>query len=855
MAGKTFLEIFNKYIPKSSEISAVLSACGEVLIRADKEKRLIEARVEFPRIVDKDLLYYIEEEIKGAYQLNFMKILPKYSPELFDKRYFPQILLEAERVGVVARGFFSGCDYEFVGNEIKITIPFLAGGVSLLEDAKTPAVIENIILSEFGEKYSVTITHDERLASGFQKKIREREEAIDRNLKKSASEYEANIARRAAGGSESIVNEVRAPRAETLFEGGDLVQKEGELCKIGGKTYDLSEPEFVIGNPFEITPAAIATLEGQARNLCIVGEVFGFSQEPSRRGDKVSTVFYVYDGGASVEVRVFKSADESRELADIIKNGDSYAFYGYAKHDTRKGGIVDEDLTFNFSSVAKIKEIKRQDNAEQKRVELHLHTQMSTMDALIPPDVAVKQANAWGHPAVAITDHGNVQAYQQAMLAAEKLGMKVIYGMEAYFVNDKVSAVVGEYSGSFSDEFIVFDIETTGLSALNNQIIEIGAVKIKNGEILERYDRFVNPGVSIPQNIVELTGIDNSMVRDADPIEVVLKEFLEFIGNRLLIAHNANFDVSFIRSAARACGYKFDNAYLDTLALSRFLNPDLKTHKLDVVAKYFDLGEFNHHRADDDAEILARIFFCMVEKMDKFEIKTFSDLDRDMSENADPLSTKPYHQIILVKNKEGLKNLYKLISYSYLNYYRRVPRIPKSELEKHREGLIIGSACEAGELFRAILENKSDDDLADIVSFYDYLEIQPICNNRFLIAEGSVADDEGLRELNRKIVELGEKYKKPVVATCDAHFLNAEDEIARKILLAGMRFKDFDKDCALYFRTTEEMLEEFSYLGEEKAYEVVVKNTNLIADMVEEGIRPFPKGTFTPKIEGAEEDL
>ena len=856
MAGKTFLERFNKYIPKSSEISAVLSMSEEVSVRADKEKRLIEARVTFPQIVDKDVLYTIENEIKDAYKLNFMKILPKYPSELFDRHYFSQILLEAERVGVVAKGFFSGCDYDIKGHDIVITIPFQAGGVSLLEDAKTPSVIENIIFSEFGEKYSVKILHDERLASSVRSKTEQKMNEIDKSLIQASARYDISASR----GSEGAISAkdeqgIKLPRVQTLFEGGEIVKREGEVCKIGTKTYDLSEPEFVIGSEFEIAPLPIASLEGQARNLCIVGEVFGFSQEPSRRGDKVSTLFYIYDGNTSIEVRTFKPSDESREIADIIKNGSCYAFYGYAKHESRKGGIVDEDLTFNFSSVARIKEIKRTDTSDEKRVELHLHTQMSAMDALIPPDVAVKTAHAWGHPAVAITDHGNVQAYQMAMLAAEKLGMKVIYGMEAYFVNDKTSAVVGEYTGGFSDEFIVFDIETTGLSVMNCQIIEIGAVKIKDGAVLERYDRFVNPGVPIPENIVELTGIDDGMVKDADPIEVVLKEFLEFIGDRLLIAHNANFDVSFIRKAARDCGYKFENPYLDTVALSRFLNPDLKSHKLDVVAKYYDLGDFNHHRASDDAEMLANIFFAMVEKMDKFEIKTFADLDRDMSENADPLTIKPYHQIILVKNKTGLKNLYRLISYSYLNYYRRVPRIPKSELEKYREGLIIGSACEAGELFRAILEKKPDNDIADIVSFYDYLEIQPICNNRFLIADGTVSSDEDLRELNRKIVELGEKYRKPVVATCDAHFLNEDDEIGRKILLAGMRFKDYDKDCALYFRTTDEMLEEFSYLGEEKAYEVVVKNTNLIADMIEPDIRPFPKGTFTPKIDGAEEDL
>ena len=520
-----------------------------------------------------------------------------------------------------------------------------------------------------------------------------------------------------------------------------------------------------------------------------------------------------------------------------------------------KGEKNDEsELYLNYSDIAIISKKKRVDNAPKKRVELHLHTNMSAMDALIPPDVAVKTAQEWGHSAVAITDHGNVQGFPEAMIAADKLGMKVIYGMEAYFVNDTASAVYGNYEGTFSDEFVVFDIETTGLSPINCKITEIGAVKIKDGKVLERYNTFVNPECPIPKEIVELTSITDEMVADARTIREVLPEFLDFVGARLLIAHNADFDVGFIRAAAKDTDTPFNSSYLDTLGLSRFLNSELKSHKLDVLAKHYKLEEFHHHRACDDAEILAKIFFKMSKQMIDMDIKNFADLQHEFGAKADPLMLKPYHQIILAKNQQGLKNLYKLISSSYLNYYRRQPRIPKTELQKYREGLIIGSACESGELFCAILEGKPERDIEEIVNFYDYLEIQPICNNRFLISEGRVADDEGLRELNRKIVALGEKYNKPVVATCDAHFLNKEDEIYRKILLAGMKFKDCDRDIHLYFRTTEEMLEEFSYLGEEKAYEVVVENTNKINDMIGE-VRPIPKGSYTPNMEGAEEEL
>ncbi len=855
MAEKTFLEIFNRYEPSGTDILAAISRAGKVSVRADKERRLLQAEVHFSDIIDKNLLYRIEEEIKNAYKLNFMKILPKYPASLFDKRYFEQILFEAERVGIVARGFFSGCDWEFSGNEITVTIPFQEGGVQLLKGADTPKIIENIIFSEFGVNYKVKIVSDEKLTTHTRERHRDEMSRLDKELVEQSKRYDSAPTQVTDANAKAGKESVDLPRVSTLFDGGEADISENNICTIGYKKFDLSEYEYIFGEEFDITPTPIAKLDGKGRNAVIVGEVFGFTQEPARRGNNYSTTFSVYDGNTSIEVRAYKGEEESKKIADTVKNGSSYALYGYAKNEKKKDGTFDKDLTFNFNHIAKIKEIKRFDNAQEKRVELHLHTQMSTMDALLPPDVAVKKAHEWGHRAVAITDHGNVQAYQMAMLAAEKLGMKVLYGMEAYFVNDKTSAVTGEYKGAFTEEFIVFDIETTGLSVLNSQIIEIGAVKIKDGEVLERFNEFVNPGVAIPEIITELTGIDDSMVAHADKIDAVLRRFLDFIGDRLLIAHNANFDVSFIRKASRECGYKFANPYLDTVTLSRFLNADLKSHKLDAVAKYYDLGDFNHHRACDDAEMLANIFFKMVDKMSRLDIKTFADLGRDMSENANPLTIKPYHQIILVKNPTGLKNLYKLVSHSYLKYYRRMPRIPKSELEKHREGLIIGSACEAGELFRAILEKKPEDDIRDIVSFYDYLEIQPISNNRFLIDDGTVANDEELRDLNRQIVELGEKYKKPVVATCDVHYLNPDDEIGRKVLLAGMRFKDADRDCPLYFRTTEEMLEEFSYLGEEKAYEVVVKNPNLIADMVEDGIRPFPKGTFTPKIEGAEEDL
>ncbi len=855
MEQKNFLEIFSKYIPPSEYVDILLSATN-IRTRVSKEKRIIEIIMEFPRIIPKKTLYGIQSGLCKAYKLNIAKILPKYPSELFNYDYIPEILKETEEVGVVARGFFSDYDYklDLENKFLEIEIPFGIGGITLLEDASTPRVIEGIINSEFSVQMHVSITHKEFGGSSYNDFHRQRLEQIDKLIQEADREYSA------ASHSESSTETSDKPKlpriTNILGESAQVEWVDNGHCRIGVNTYDISEPNFCLGKEFDIKPVNLSSLTKAVSNVVVLGTVFSFKSELNRKGDKYNVSFGIFDGSASMYVKAFSlSLDQNLELSDLIKIGTSIAIFGYTKLEKN-----DTDLYINYQSIAIISKIDRVDNAPKKRVELHLHTAMSTMDALIPPDVAVKTAKKWGHPAVAITDHGNLQGFPDAMLAAEKCGMKVIYGLESYFVNDTSSAIYGEYNGDFDNEFVVFDIETTGLSQENCKITEIGAVKIKSGKVIDRFSVFVNPEVPIPEEIVQLTGITDEMVADAEKIDKVLPKFFEFIGDRLLIAHNALFDTGFIRAAAKSLGLPFENSFLDTVALSRYLNPNLKSHKLDVLAKFYELGDFNHHRACDDAEMLSLIFFKMTEALSNVDINNFSMLKSEMSAKTNPIALKPYHQIILVKNAVGLKNLYKLVTKSFLEYYgsvgraKKVPRIPKTELEKHREGLIIGSACEAGELFTAILENRPDKDIEDIVSFYDYLEIQPISNNRFLVNEGKVADDEGLRELNRRIVALGEKYKKPVVATCDAHFLNKEDEINRKIILSSMKFSDADRDINLYYRTTEEMLEEFSYLGEEKAYEVVVTNTNLIADMIDY-VRPIPKGAFTPKMDGAEQDL
>lgn len=855
---KSILEIFNKYEPDTAALKHLVYA-GEVRLRCAREERIIEAEVEFERLIPKDTLYQIEDGIKSAYSLNHVKILPKYPSELLTDTYIPQILKETERTGIVARGFFSDYTYEFDGEELTIEIRTPQGGIDLMNDFRTPQFIENIIVSEFSRRVRTTLVGCDNFTNASAL-IAEQLEQIDRDLILAERLYEERLSRGEDGldkdsDIESGTTANIAPRVTTLYEEKAIIPEEG-IYNSGRRMFDISLPELVYGDEFDVEPTKIADIKNPCRNIVIVGDVFASACELTRSKDKYNISFSLTDYNSSFDIRCYGvEPAEADKINSFVYDGATLALHGSVRREIRKDKSPGE-LIFSMQHASKVKRIDRTDNAPRKRVELHLHTTMSAMDALISPRDLIKTANRWGHTAVAITDHANLQAYPEAMIAAEGTGVKVIYGVEGYFVNNTASAIYGKNKTypALDDEMTVFDIETTGLSAQSCKITEIGAVKIADGKIVDTFGTFADPGEHISEEITRLTGITDDMVAGAPSQLEAVRAFLDFAGDSLLIAHNANFDMGFIRAVCERDGIALDNSYLDTVALSRYINTDIKNHKLDTLAKYFSLGEFNHHRAYDDAAMLAEIFFCMAEKLRSLDIGSFEELEREMREHSDPLRLKTYHQIILVKNKIGLKNLYRIVSDSYLNYFYRNPRIPKTTLEKYREGLIIGSACEAGELFSAILENKPESEIESIADFYDYLEIQPLTNNRFLIDDERVKSVEELKEINRRIYRLGKKLGKPVVATCDAHFLNDEDEIYRKILLSGMKFRDADRDTHLYMRTTEEMLSEFSYLGEREAYEVVVENTNLISDMIEE-IRPIPPGSFTPSMEGAEEEL
>ncbi len=844
MASKTLKEVFSRYLPDGENRRLMESSHLVGNMRVDKNLRMMELDFSSSTLISKSQLYKLEADIAKAYTLRSLRLFPKYPKELFNEAYFPEIMNEAYRTNLISRSFLQDHKAELNGYHITIEIPFSEGGVSFVEYNHIGKKIADILFREFGLEYEITFKKRE----GY---VFDRTAAMQEQLKKFKMSARPAVTERASNvEAASFVKETFEKSNSVYDKASPMFTDESGYVHIGNTVFNLDGALPLIGEPFDIVPSPIFFMTKPQSIVIAVGEILGKEIAERKTKGKYKVEFCITDYEATLMIRIGVT-DEELPLYQNLSDGMQVAIRGNLHFDMEYDG----ELVLEPYAIMQVKKIDRMDDAPEKRVELHLHTNMSQMDAIIPPDVAVKMAHRWGHKAVAITDHGNVQGYQEAMKAAGKLGMKVIYGMEAYFVNDEAKAIYGDSKMTFEDEFVVFDIETTGLSPITCKITEIGAVRVKNDEVLDVFNTFVDPEMPIPDEIVKLTGITDDMVAGAPKTKEAVQIFLDFIGDRMLVAHNASFDISFIRKVAADHELVFKNSYLDTVSMSRFVNPDLKKHKLDAIADYFGLGGFNHHRASDDAEMCARIFYRMVAKLQNDGVSTPAEMSAAMSDKTDPLKLNTYHLIILVKNKIGLKNLYKLISNSYLTYYKKRPRIPKTMLEAHREGLIIGSACEAGELYRAILENKPWDELVSIANFHDYLEIQPLSNNQFLIANKTFSNNEELKKINETIIKLGKETGKPVVATCDAHFLDKTDEIYRKILLAGMKFDDADSDIGLYFRTTNEMLAEFAYLGEEKAKEIVITNTNKIADMVEEGIRPFPDGTFTPNMEGAEEDL
>ena len=612
-----------------------------------------------------------------------------------------------------------------------------------------------------------------------------------------------------------------------------------------------SDGKVLMGRSIKKAPINMNELNQDSGRVVVEGDVFEVTSRKLKKRDGAMLCFDMTDLTGSIRVVKFLHPEDDQSLINKVNVGDHLKVNGYVSFSR-----YEEDIVLEPKDIVLGKKKIRPDEAEEKRVELHVHTRFSTLDALTDPAEIVKRAAYWGHPAIAVTDHGVLQAFPDMWKAGRKHGVKIIYGCEGYLVNDVDGslAVHGESERNMLDEMVAFDIETTGLNAGSDRMTEIGAVIFAGNEIKATFNTFVDPEMHIPAEITQLTGITDRDVKGAPKEAEALRSFLEFAGNRPLVAHNADFDTGFMSAAAVRNGIEFEPVYIDTLALSRALLPDLKKHKLDIVSNRLSLPDFNHHRASDDALVCARIMGRFLDMLAQHDAATLNDIQSVYMRIKPAEHNRSRHMIILVKNKTGLKNLYELVSQSYLKYFYKTPTMPKSVLMQYREGLIFGSACGMGELYGAVMHGASDSELRRIASFYDYLEIQPLGNNGFLVDNGAVSDISVLQDYNRKIIEIGRQLNKPVVAASDVHFLDAEDEQYRKILQAAKKFSDADRGCPIYFRTTDEMLAEFDYLGEKTARQVVIENPRAIADSVDD-IELLPKDLYPPKIENSARDL
>ena len=811
------LNMFPDYEPPE-EIRKALSQAALVAVDIRAENRSVEVAAHTDTYVPRRLTRQAEKDILSLYGLRNLEITLTHPATELSKIEPEELRDLFVDLDPMTRASLAGAKWAWDGGHL--TVCLVANGKAGVE-AQIPAVVKTL-QQRFAAEVTISVEANHDLTGAELSRVMEklREEALSAAPAASAKQAQ---------------KEERKPQDSDTF----------------------------YGKPFRGTAVPMKDLNLDMGTIIVEGKVFAIEHKELTKRNAWVVKFDMTDNTNSIRVTRFLEAKEAKPILDNVQLGSVLRVQGKLIEDRFENDMVLKPYAMMPGVLPKRKDT----SPNGKRVELHLHTTMSNMDALTDTAAAVKQAAAWGHKAIAITDHGVAQSFPDAMKAAAKAkvagtdeNIKILYGVEGYYVNDVDDRIVvhGEQDIGFGDEYVAFDLETTGLSSANDRIIEIGAVVMKNGEELDRFQTFVDPQRPLEKKIVELTGITDEMLKGAPKIEEVLPEFLKFVNGRVLVAHNSDFDTGFIRAACARQGLPYTYTAADTLILSQNMLPQLNKFKLDIVSNALSLPDFNHHRAADDAVTCGLIMHRLMARMEEeLDIHTLQEINGRMTTlRAKGRITDRHarHIIILAKNQIGLRNLYHLISDSNLKYFKRVPRIPKSELLELREGLIIGSACEAGELFQAILDGKSEDELLRIASFYDYLEIQPLANNMFMLSKGIAKDVEQLREYNRTVVRLGETLGKMVVATGDVHFLNPEDEIFRHILLATKGFDDADKENPLYFRTTDNMLEEFSYLGEEKAYEVVVTNPNLIADMCET-LRPVPHNLFAPKIENSVEDL
>ena len=865
-------------------------------ITSTSARNHIKVYIYSTHLIPKKTVCYVENQIEeqlfsqGNIPVTIIeeyRLSEQYTPENLMHAYKESILFELEQKSVLEKNMFQKAKCRFEGERTMC----LTMADTIVAEGKTSEItsyLKDVFENRFHVPVDVEIDYEEVGESKYKKfnemQLQQEVDAIrERNQKlqvQHATEEAAKaketegVSKKKAEKAEDAAKEADASNTQNKQE-----QKKPETPKkqeFAGKSsgfksgkgsfvrrdYPLKrsdDPNVIYGRDFDDMPIELKTVTGEMGEITFRGQVISFDTREIRN-EKTIVMFAVTDFTDTIMVKMFTRNDQLPDLLAEIKKGVFLKIKGVTTIDKFDGELTIGSVT----GIRKTSDFRvtRKDKYPEKRVELHCHTKMSDMDGVSEAKDLVKRAHDWGHPAIAITDHGVVQGFTDANHVIEDLDkddpFKVIYGVEGYLVDDLTKIAENEKGQDLEGTYVVFDIETTGFSAVTDRIIEIGAVKVEDGKITDKFSTFVNPKRPIPFRITELTGITDEMVIGSLDIETILPQFIEFIGDAVLVAHNASFDVGFIEQNCKRQKIEADFTYVDTVALARVLLPALNRFKLDTVAKALNISLENHHRAVDDAGCTAEIFVKFVQMLKERELTTLAKVNEFGDLNPDSIKKLPtYHVIILARNDIGRVNLYQLVSASHLVYYNRRPRIPKSVLNEHREGLIVGSACEAGELYRALLDGKPDETIAKIVDFYDYLEIQPLGNNAFMVESDkvtSVNSMEDIMDLNRKIVHLGEQFHKPVVGTCDVHFMDPEDEVYRRIIMAGKGFGDADKQAPLYLRTTEEMLDEFAYLGSEKAYEVVIRNTNLIADMIEK-ISPVRPDKCPPVIENSDQML
>lgn len=770
--------------------------------------------------------------VNSPLQVSRAEIIPRYPGACFCPDCLPTLVAILRRQNASINGALNDACAVLQGNVLEIEL--FHGGHEILVAKEADQKLTALIFELFSKQVQVKFTGKLVLAEGDDCLLEKKKTAEIKKARAAATEEMERY--------ESAMQEQAARR---------FVQVRDESNMIPQVILETAKP--LIGNVPRGKPVPVGQVSIEDGSVVVWGEIFSIEDRTTRDGQKKIYSIDITDYSGSITLKMIQEIQLCKPL-ERLKKGDSVLVRGDISYDK-----YDRENVMWPKAISVVEQLQVVDEAPEKRVELHLHTNFSDLDGMTPPAQLILQAHAWGQKAIAITDHGVAQSFPEAMNTVEKIrkddpDFKVIYGVEAYFVNDLVPAVTGSKPHSLKGDFISFDIETTGLSANTERMTEIGAVRIHDGQITDTFNTFVDPEKPIPAKITDLTGITDNMVSGAPKEAEAMQAFLDFCGEDVvLVAHNAGFDTAFMRAAATRAGLAFPFTYIDTVPVCRALLKDLKNAKLDTVANYLKLKPFNHHRASDDATVLADIFLNLLSRMeDDCGVTMVSEINTALT-GGDPKKLPSFHQILLVQNQVGLKNLYKMISMAHLDYFYRHPRIPKSVLNKHREGILIGSACEAGELFRAVVRGESFDNLCRIAEYYDYLEIQPIGNNMFMVRNGD-ATVQQLQEYNKLIIRIGDKLGKLVVATCDVHFKDPKDASFREIIMQGKGFSDAAEQAPLYMRTTAEMVKEFAYLGPERAHEVVVTNTNKIADMVEY-VRPIPEGTFPPFIEGAEEQL